>query len=128
MFFSKSLFFSERLMAMILLGPSMPLLTDLDICYALIDMIVLSASEEVVCRYSSKYVFLEILQISQENLKACDFIKKRLQNRCFPLKFVKFLRAPIFTEHLRRLLLLHVQFESNNLSVLDQHGSELFWL
>ena len=27
-------------------------------------------------------------------LKACNFIKKRLQHRCFPLKFAKFLKAP----------------------------------
>ena len=29
---------------------------------------------------------------------ACSFIKKRLQYRCFPVKFVKFLRAPPFIE------------------------------
>ena len=27
-------------------------------------------------------------------LKACNFIKKRLQHRCFPVKFAKFLRTP----------------------------------
>ena len=26
---------------------------------------------------------------------ACNFIKKRLQHRCFPVKFVKFIRTPI---------------------------------
>ena len=31
--------------------------------------------------------------------------KKRLPNRFFPMKFAKFLRIPIFTEHLRWLLL-----------------------
>ena len=30
---------------------------------------------------------------------------KRLQHRCFPVKFVKFLRTPFFTEHVRWLLL-----------------------
>ena len=47
------------------------------------------------------------MQISQENtcgrvslskvagLKACNFIKKRLQYRCFPVKFEEILRAPI---------------------------------
>ena len=29
--------------------------------------------------------------------------KKRLQNRCFPVKFAKFLRTPFLTEHLRRM-------------------------
>ena len=38
-------------------------------------------------------------------LKACNFIKKRLQYRCFPKKFAKFLRTPFFTEHLWWLLL-----------------------
>ena len=34
---------------------------------------------------------------------ACSFIKKRLQHRCFPVKFGKFLRIPFLTEHLRWL-------------------------
>ena len=32
-------------------------------------------------------------------------IKKRLQHRCFPVKFAIFLRTPFFIEHLRWLLL-----------------------
>ena len=31
---------------------------------------------------------------------ACNFIEKWLQRRCFPVKFTKFLRAPLFPEHL----------------------------
>ena len=31
---------------------------------------------------------------------ACNFIKKRLWHRCFPMNFVEFLRTPFFTEHL----------------------------
>ena len=31
-------------------------------------------------------------------LEACNFIKKRLQSRFFPVKFAKFLRTPIFTD------------------------------
>ena len=38
-------------------------------------------------------------------LKACNFIKKRLQHRYFPVKFAKFLRTPFFTEYIRQLLL-----------------------
>ena len=41
------------------------------------------------------------------DLQACDFIKKRLQPKCFPMKFAKFLRKPFFTEH-PRWLLLHI--------------------
>ena len=38
-------------------------------------------------------------------LKACSFVKKRLQHTCFPVKFAKFLRTIFFTEHLLWLLL-----------------------
>ena len=36
-----------------------------------------------------------------------DFIKKRLQHRCFPMKFVKLIRTPFFTKHLWWLLLFN---------------------
>ena len=32
--------------------------------------------------------------VSFECLKACNFIKYRLQHRCFPMKFANFLRRP----------------------------------
>ena len=35
----------------------------------------------------------------------CNFIKKRLQHRCFPMKFAKFLRIPILKNICERLLL-----------------------
>ena len=38
-------------------------------------------------------------------LQTCNFIKERLQHRCFPVKSLKFLRTSFFTEHLRWLLL-----------------------
>ena len=38
-------------------------------------------------------------------LTTCNFIKDRLQHRCFPVKFLKFLRTPFYIEHLQRLLL-----------------------
>ena len=40
--------------------------------------------------YVCKKVFLETY----------NFIKKRHRHGCFPVNFVKFLRAPFFTEHL----------------------------
>ena len=60
-------------------------------------------------RYSVKKGVLKIFAILQENtcvevsfevsfvevLKACNFIKKRLQHRNFPVKFAKFLRTSI---------------------------------
>ena len=44
-------------------------------------------------------VFIEVRSVT-----ACNFIKKRLQHRCFPVKFVKCLTAPPILkaeEHLR---------------------------
>ena len=38
-------------------------------------------------------------------LQARNVIKKKLQQRCFPVKFAEYLRTPFFTEHLRWLLL-----------------------
>ena len=72
--------------------------------------------ETVVCRYSSKQVFLKVLQTSQEGTcvgvslkklqaEGLQLLKKRPQRRCFPVKFAKFLRTPFLTEHLRWLLL-----------------------
>ena len=73
-------------------------------------------SEAVVCRLQIRF-FLKILQIQQENicvgvsfskaaaLKACNSIEKRLQHRCFPVKFAEFLRKPFCTEEFQWLLL-----------------------
>ena len=36
----------------------------------------------------------------------CNFIKRRLQHRCFPVKFAKFIRAPILKNICKQLLLL----------------------
>ena len=45
-------------------------------------------------------MFLKISQISQEN----TFTKKRLQHRCFPVKFETFLRTPILKKICEREL------------------------
>ena len=60
-------------------------------------------------------MFLKFSQIPKENicggdtfLKSCnpeDSVKKRLQHRCFPVKFAKYLRTTILTEQLQWLLL-----------------------
>ena len=46
-----------------------------------------------------KISVLESLFNKVAGLKACSFIKTRLQHKCFPVKFAKFLRTPFFTEH-----------------------------
>ena len=67
------------------------------------------SSETVVRRCSVEKVFLEISQNSQENTCArISFLiklQKRLWHRYFPVYFAKFLRPPLFTEHLWWLLL-----------------------
>ena len=72
-------------------------------------------SEAVARRCSVKKVFLKISQYSQENtcarvsllikLQADAKLKKRIQYRCFPVNFAKFLRTPSDIEHLWWLLL-----------------------
>ena len=44
--------------------------------------------------------------------RSATLLKKRLQHRCFPVKFAKYLRASFFTEHLRWLLLNFVLKQS----------------
>ena len=51
-------------------------------------------------------------------LQSCNFIKKRLQHSCFPVNIMKFLRTPLFIEHLWWLLLNFLQ----NLLIISQQG------
>ena len=44
-----------------------------------------------------------------------NFAKKRLQDRCFPVKFAKFLRMPTFEEHLPKIASI---YEIGSCSVL----------
>ena len=59
----------------------------------------------------SEKVFLKILLISQQENTcvgtslACNFIRKRLQRRCFSMKFAKFLRTLILKTICKQLLL-----------------------
>ena len=94
-----------------------------------------AATRGVLC----KKVFLEISQNSQENtcakvtflnkvaaLRPVTLLKKRLWHRCFPVNFVKFLRTPLFTEHLWWLLLclgLNIRtifFQGNSHLILER--------
>ena len=71
-------------------------------------LLLLLLSEAVIRRCSSKQLVLKLLLYSQENtpvleslfnkvasLKACNFIKKRLQHRCFPVNIARFLRTAL---------------------------------
>ena len=67
-------------------------------------------------RCSVKKVFLVILKLYRETpvleslfnkvagLRACCFIKKRLQHICLSVKFAKFLRTPVLKNSCERLL------------------------
>ena len=48
---------------------------------------------------------LEFLSNKVSGLKTGNFIKKRLQHRCFPVNIAKFLRTAFFIEHLPWLFL-----------------------
>ena len=37
-----------------------------------------------------------LADVLQNKCQACNFIKKRLQHRCFPMKFTKSLKTPFF--------------------------------
>ena len=52
-------------------------------------------------------------------IQASNFIKKRLHRKCFPVKFVKFLRTPILKNIYERLLL---KIFSKTLSMSRSHS------
>ena len=57
------------------------------------------------------------------NLFLIQFIKKKLQHRCFPVNIAKFLRTTFFIEHLRWLLLyLFLACGSSRLVVFYKKG------
>ena len=74
------------------------------------------AQAAITCVLQKK-LLLKILQYSQENtrleslynkatsIEICNFIKKRLQCRCFPDNIAKFLRTPILKNFCEKLLL-----------------------
>ena len=70
-----------------------------------------SSRPEVFCktgvlRNFAKFTGKHLCQSSFFNKVAGQALKKRPWHRCFPVNFAKFLITPIFTEHLRWLLLL----------------------
>ena len=72
-------------------------------------------------RCSVKKIFLKIYKIPQKNtcVGVCffNFIRKRLQHRCFPVKFAKFLGRTILKNICECLLLPFLGFTKLNLNV-----------
>ena len=73
-----------------------------------------SSRPEVFCRkgvlknfakFSGKHLYQSLFISKVADLRPATLLKKRLQNRCFPVNFVKFLRTAFFIEHCWWLLL-----------------------
>ena len=56
-------------------------------------------------KFTGKHLFQSLFLNKVAGPRPETLIKKRLWHRCCPVNFVKFLRTPIFTEHLWWLLL-----------------------
>ena len=83
-----------------------------------------SSRPEVFCKNGVLKNFAKF--IGKHDWKTCNFIKKRLQHRCFPVNFAKFLRTLFFIEHLWWVLLgvgLHVLENLSELSSFCRHMS-----
>ena len=79
------------------------------VCLSNFQSVLMSCSKAVDQRCSVKKVFLEFSQNSQEKHlcqslfnKVAGLLKTRIEHRCFPVNFAKFLRTPFFIEHLWR--------------------------
>ena len=68
-----------------------------------------------------KKVFLVIWQNSRKTPEACNFIKKRLWHRCFPVNFATFLRSPFLQNTSGRLLLFYliIRHQQNRSKILN---------
>ena len=57
-----------------------------------------------LCKFHRKAPVLESLFHKVTGLKTGNSIKKKLQHKCFPVKFAKVFRTPFFTEQLQWIL------------------------
>ena len=69
-------------------------------------------------KFYRKTPVLESIFNNISGLQSCNFIKKRLQHRCFPIKFAKFLRTPILKNICERLFL----FVSSQNTITNSSG------
>ena len=62
-----------------------------------------------ICLVCKKYSTVAKAQpyLNTAHLKTCKFVKKILQQRCFSVNFLKFLRVPFLIEYLQWLLLIY---------------------
>ena len=52
-------------------------------------------------KFTGKHLCQSLFFKEVAGLRPATLLKKRPWHRCFPVKFVKFLRTPFFTKHLR---------------------------
>ena len=70
--------------------------------YSWLNKVSFKQAEAAVCNIRRKTPVLECLF---NKVADCNYIKKRLQFRSFPINMAKFLRPAFFIEHLRSLIL-----------------------
>ena len=68
-------------------------------------------------KYHRKKTVLESVFDKVAGLRVWDFITKKLQQRCFPVKFAKSLRTPFLTQHLQWLPLYHCEIHLYRLKI-----------
>ena len=69
---------------------------------------------------------LESLFSKIASLEACNFIKKRLQHRCFPMNIAKFFRNFFFPKH-HRWLLLYFKFIRNLMTYINREIDDIYF-
>ena len=67
-------------------------------------IVLKSRCSEKFHKFHWKTTALVFLFNKAEGPQPCNFIEKRLQHKCFPVKFVKFFRASFSTVHLEYVL------------------------
>ena len=69
-------------------------------------------------KFTGKHLFQSPFFNKVAGLRLATLLKMRLWHRCFPVIFVKFLRPPLFTEHLRWLLLSMSSLEATYMCII----------
>ena len=67
--------------------------------------VLLKGALRNLTKFTGKQLYQRLFFNKVADLRPATLLKKRLWHRCFPVNFVKFLRTPLFTEHLWWLLL-----------------------
>ena len=59
-----------------------------------------------IAKFTGKHLYQSLFFNKVTGMRIATLLKKRIWHRCFPVNFAKFLRTPIFKEHIWWLLLL----------------------